>query len=127
MSAISLGKNEFVGIRLHLELGFGCLVMAFPETVSVLMLDMMSVRTAPDTLECCLIYANSVEEIGFSTLTLRISCEVGLWFTFGNHGKIGYACWSCSRRDGLTTLYMNENNCRKTGNFVSSSMCRTTR
>lgn len=79
MSAISLGKNEFVGIRLHLELGFGCLVMAFPETVSVLMLDMMSVRTAPDTLECCLIYANSVEEIGFSTLTLRISCEVGLW------------------------------------------------
>jgi hypothetical protein len=78
MSAISLGKNRFVGIRLHLELGFGCLVMAFPEAVSVLMLYMMSVRTAPDTLECCLIYANSVEEIGFSTFTLRISCEVGL-------------------------------------------------
>lgn len=77
MSAISLGKNKFVGIRLHLELGFGCLVMAFPETVSVLVLDMMSVRTAPDTLDCCLIYANSVE-IGSSTLTLRISCEVGL-------------------------------------------------
>jgi len=45
-----------------------------------------------------------------------------LWFTFGNHGKIGYACWPCSRRDGITTLYMNENNCRKTGNFVRFSM-----
>jgi hypothetical protein len=82
MSAITLGKNRFVGIRLHLELGFDCLVMAFPETVLVLvlvlMLDMMSVRTAPDTLECCLIYANSVEEMGFSLFTLRISCEVGL-------------------------------------------------
>lgn len=78
MSAISLGKNRFVGVRLHLELGFGCLVMAFPETVLVLMLDMMSVHTAPDTLECCLIYSNSVEEIGFTIFALRISCEVGL-------------------------------------------------